>query len=447
MKDIKKPTSLDSKSNRIPLIRRSASLREGASVNRRLSEHDRQISARVESFERDGDIYPQRRRNLVKEKKGWKLEVYAGVVLLVLAVTTYLLTYVFNSAVVSIIPRSVNINQNSLITLDNTQSPIFEFYELSEKSSADIKKSNSVDIKSKARGQITIYNNYDEKPQKLVKNTRLQTPDGKVFRLDNAIIIPGKSAGVAGSVKVAVHADTYGEEYNISSTQMSIPGFKGTAKYAGFYAKNDSNMTGGDMGKRYTISIQDLKDVEAKLIPELESKLREKILAYNDNNYIAVRDSLNFIYENNYDDLVKQSDLKVYEQKVTAKMVIIKKDEFAKRLARLQMSDYNGVDRVLINSISDLKVNIAPDSSVDSNKSLYKGLSSTTVSVATEYKGSLKWKIDTDNIKKELVGKSITDFSAIMGKYAGVDTAKPTLSPMWSHTFPNNINKIKVELE
>ena len=294
MKDIKKSTGSDLRSNRIPIIRGASS------ASRRLSEHDKQISARVESFERDRDIYPQRRRNLVKEKKGWKLEVYAGVVLLALAVTAYLLTYVFNSAVVSIIPRSVNINQNSLITLDNTQSPIFEFYELSEKSSANINKSSSVDIKSKAKGQITVYNNYDEKPQKLVKNTRLQTSDGKVFRLDNAIVIPGKSATAPGSVKAAVHADTYGEEYNIVSTQMSIPGFKGTTKYAGFYAKNDSNMTGGDMGKRYTVSNEDLKDVEAKLIPELESKLREKMLAYNDNNYIAVRDSVNFIYENNF---------------------------------------------------------------------------------------------------------------------------------------------------
>ena len=300
MKDIKKSTGSDLRSNRIPIIRGATS------ASRRLRDHDRQISDRVESFERDGDVYPQRRRYIAKEKKSWKLEIYSGLILLVLALLAYLLTYVFNSASVVVVPRSVDISQNSLITLNNLQSPIFGYYELSEKSSRDIKKSGSVDIKSKAKGEVTIYNNYDEKPQKLVKNTRLQTANGKVFRIDNAIVIPGKVAGIPGSTKVYVHADTYGEEYNIPSTQMSVPGFKGTAKYIGFYAKNEINMMGGDVGKKYTVSTQDLKDAEAKLVPELESKLREKMLAYNDNNYIAVKDSINFVYQNNYEELVKQ---------------------------------------------------------------------------------------------------------------------------------------------
>ena len=142
---------------------------------------------------------------------------------------------------------------------------------------------------------------------------------------------------------------------------------------------------------------------------------------------------------NNYEELVKQSDLKAYEQKVIAKMVIIKKDEFAKRLVALHMSDYNGVDGVKINNINDLKINIAPE--------FDKTVATSSVSVAVEYKGSIKWNIDVENIKKELVGKGITNFATILGKYAGVDTAKPSLSPMWSHTFPNSISKIKVELE
>ena len=312
MKDIKKSTSLDLRSNRIPIIR-------GASTaTRRLRDHDRQISSRVEEFEREGDIYPPRRRIVNKEKKTWKLEIYAAAFLIIIATGIYLLTYVFNSAIINITPRSVEISQNSLITLNNDKSTIFETYELSEKSSTDIKKSNSVDIKSKAKGEITIYNNYDSKAQKLVKNTRLQTADGKVFRVDNAVIVPGKNGNIPGSIKVMAQADTYGQEYNIAPTQMSIPGFKGTVKYAGFYAKNENAMSGGDMGKRFVISNQDLKDAETKLIPELESKLREKMIAYNDSNYIAVQDSIKFVYENNKDLLTKQDGLKVYELLLSA---------------------------------------------------------------------------------------------------------------------------------
>ncbi len=433
MKDIKKSTSSDLRSNRIPIIRGEPT------ATRRLRDRDRQISNRVEEFERDGNIYPPRRRAINKEKKTWRLEIYTTIFLMIVIGGIYLLTYVFNFAVINITPRSVEISQNSLITLNNNKSTVFETYELSEKSSTDIKKTNSIDIKSKAKGEITIYNNYDSRSQKLVKNTRLQTSDGKVFRIDNAVTIPGKSGDTPGSVKVMAYADTYGKEYNLVSTQMSIPGFKGTAKYAGFYAKNESPMTGGDMGKRFVISNQDLKDVETKLIPGLESKLREKMLAYHSDDYIAVADSLKFVYESNKDQLTQQDMLKTYEQTVKARITIIKKDEFAKVLATLHLSDYNGVDNVMIANIKDLKVNISEPS--------YKISSSTAVTIATEYKGNIKWSIDTENIKKDLLGKGIIDFSAIMGKYSGIDTAKPELSPMWLHTFPNSINKIKVKLD
>src|SRR3990167_11473072 len=49
-------------------------------------------------------------------------------------------------------------------------------------------------VEDKASGTITVYNDYSTAPQKLVKNTRFQTPEGLVFRAPAEVIIPGRSA-------------------------------------------------------------------------------------------------------------------------------------------------------------------------------------------------------------------------------------------------------------
>src|SRR3989344_1440911 len=43
----------------------------------------------------------------------------------------------------------------------------------------------------KAKGFLTIYNNYDTKSQILVVSTRFQSSDGKIFRLNEQVTVPG----------------------------------------------------------------------------------------------------------------------------------------------------------------------------------------------------------------------------------------------------------------
>jgi len=111
---------------------------------------------------------------------------------------------------------------------------LFIFSENDEK---EFKSTGQGKDEQMAKGIITIINNFSSAPQILVANTRFETPDGKIFRLDSRIVIPGATMKNGklepSSIDVNVTAATSGPEYNIiacnDNCKFTIPGFKGTS--------------------------------------------------------------------------------------------------------------------------------------------------------------------------------------------------------------------------
>ena len=132
----------------------------------------------------------------------------------------------------------------------------------------------------KARGVITIYNDFGTEPQSLVATTRFLTPDGKLYRLDSDITVPGAVKGgdgalTPGTIDAAVTADQPGEEYNIGPVdRFSIPGFQGSAKYDGFYGVSESSMKGGALGESKVPTDDDIESARAKAQSMIEDALK-----------------------------------------------------------------------------------------------------------------------------------------------------------------------------
>ena len=47
------------------------------------------------------------------------------------------------------------------------------------------------ELNEKARGSLTVYNEYSSSPQTLVATTRFESPEGKIFRIEKNIVVPG----------------------------------------------------------------------------------------------------------------------------------------------------------------------------------------------------------------------------------------------------------------
>ena len=143
---------------------------------------------------------------------------------------------------------------------------------------------------------MIIYNNFTSQNQKLIKNTRLETPEGLIFRIGESISIPGKKTengkNIPGQIEIAVYADSAGDEYNIGLTDFTLPGFKNDpARYKSFYARSKTKMEGGFSGVIKTISKVELESMKDVLEENLKKSLASQFELEKKNDFIAVKNS------------------------------------------------------------------------------------------------------------------------------------------------------------
>ncbi len=95
-------------------------------------------------------------------------------------------------------------------------------------------------VEQKAGGMVTIYNTSSAN-QPLVEKTRLLSPEGILFRIDDTVIVPA-----SGSVSVTAHADAVGKSGEIAASTFTIPGLNETLQKK-IYAKSIEAFTGGEV--------------------------------------------------------------------------------------------------------------------------------------------------------------------------------------------------------
>jgi hypothetical protein len=137
-----------------------------------------------------------------------------------------------------------------------------------------------------AQGTIKVFNNFDTNTQDLVVKTRFQTPDGKIYRLTKGITIPAATTGADGklqpaSIDAPVTADQSGDSYNSTDTslKLTIPGFKGTPRYDGFYGMMVSVTGGGSNGGTKVATDGDVDHAKQQMTTLLESSFRTALAA------------------------------------------------------------------------------------------------------------------------------------------------------------------------
>lgn len=143
---------------------------------------------------------------------------------------------------------------------------------------ADFIANGTSSVAVKATGELTIYNAFSSAAQPLVATTRFLSPDGKIVRLDSRVTVPGATIQngklVPSSVTASVTADGTGDTYNLpAGTKWTIPGFKGTTKYDGFYAVNKSTLAGGASGERAVATEGDITAAKTKSAASLKDAL------------------------------------------------------------------------------------------------------------------------------------------------------------------------------
>ncbi len=290
----------------------------------------------------------------------------------------------------------------------------------------------------KAKGQVTIYNNYSAASQPLVATTRVLSKEGKLFRLTEGVTVPGMSGDKAGAVTVSVIADKPGEDFNIGVSTFTIEGFKGNLKYEKFEAKSVKAMIGGgtaDASKKVSmVTAGDIENARKKTLEELENSLDQEIGQQLGEGKKIIIDSAEMSIEKAQSSHKEGATTNKFAYSVEQK---IKAIAFSKE----------EVDQVVV---AELEKEIGSGYELDLKTQVgyKKGIADFNENSLTIYveARTVAWPtIDLANVKSGVVGNGEEKIKQFLINYEGLDRAEIIFVPSWMSMVPTNDKKVQVE--
>jgi len=316
--------------------------------------------------------------------------------------------------------------------------------ELTQNFQATGKKSDS---NKKARGTITIYNEFSSSPQPLVATTRFLSEDGKIFRLDKSIVVPGMAnvggENKIGAIEVEVTADEAGAEYNIGPNRFSIPGFQGSGagKYEKIYAKSSKAMIGGGDSETEVVAISetDIANAKNELTSKIQESLKQKAKNQAGEEKNILEDAIvfndpNFSYSVQ-DGMVGESfEMSV---KANAKFIVFRKDHL-RRLAEEKVISSTGIQK---GQLSEDSINFEfgkSDTNFDETKMI----------IRVNVKAKILPSLNLEEMKMDILGKNEEDFVAYIRQFKELENAYINFNvPFRNGRIPSFPSRVDLSLD
>lgn len=296
------------------------------------------------------------------------------------------------------------------------------------------------DQAAKAEGMVTLYNEYNSSEQSLVRNTRLRTNDGKIFRLVNAATIPGATVQggkvtAAGTISVPVVADQAGVAYNIGPSEFTIPGFEGTDKYAKFRGVSTNSMAGGSAREGYVATAGDL-DIAKKALDEvLATAAKEEVEKNIPKGSVVLPSATQQTAPELSIDTPDADGKYTAHLKATFSVFVFSENDIA-ALAEHELSK-----RLLPTQKS------LPHTRVISYEGEVFGTNKATLSFTVKANELASGVVEVDELKKSLAGKGESEIRALLKEYDTMESAQVIFSPRWISLAPENTKRIIITIE
>lgn len=371
----------------------------------------------------------------------WSIATFS-ITLFLYAISSY-----FSTATVTITPKvaSVTLNDTFIAKKEALEGTLrYEVMTFQKKSSKQLEATETESSNIKASGKIVIYNNYGPATQRLIKNTRLESSSGLIYKIPESITVPGKKIvggkSIPGSIETLIFADEAGEKYNLKVSELKgdfkVVGFKGDKKYNLFYGRSKTDISGGSSGI--------VKKVPAKLVlqtrNDLRASLKEEIIKEAQSlkpESSLLFDSAFFIDYATLPDSDLGGDKIGINESATFYGFIFDKTKLASYLAKEKISGYK-------ESPIDLVLNKDVEIGVSSNSKL-KPWEGDTVNISFKGKADFIWIYDKVVLQNKLAGQNKKELNSILSSDFSIKEAKGVIRPFWKRSFPSNSKKIKIE--
>ena len=412
-----------------------ASLRQRRAKKARENILDDELLREIEEGireEKGEKLFPPRRRR----RLGWILAAVSLIVLFFWSLNS------FSSVELKITPRQKRVEIDQLFegikSVSKEDKVRYEVMEMSYRKSYSAKSSGLKKISRKASGVVVIYNAFSSSPQGLVARTRLETPDGKIYRLPKSVVVPGaKVQGgkiIPSSVEVRVYADKPGEEYNIGLSDFTIPGFKGTARYEKFYARSKTKMTGGFEGVVSVVSKEDIAKARERLEAEIRDYLFSKIAKQVPEGYLLYNGAIKIAFEEaeNNPQAGEESDSFTYSLKGTAAAYLIHKQDLSRLLAEREIGE-DAVGKVRVENLPSLDFSLVEADDKNS-----------TIKFSLKGQALFVWNVDIDSLVRDLQNSSYDDYGSVFARHKNIERSEIVFKPKWWRRIPSDRDRIHI---
>ncbi len=294
---------------------------------------------------------------------------------------------------------------------------------------------------AKAAGKVVIYNEFSPENQPLVATTRLETADGKIFRITKNVVVPGVTKvgneTQPGAIEVDVVADNAGEDMNIGPSDFRISGFKNNpSKYEKFYAKSTKAMSSGSAGEAKVITASDIDKAKG----EITASAKKAAVA-------ALKQGLG-------------ADRKIFDDSVNVEVLSV------------ATSDNAGAEKEKISATAKVRASVLSFSQSDVKEMLKNDLERQGTSVGTisfdepinyilsdfdKQQKTLKFSakadanaisgVDIENFKKGILGKTNEEAQNYAKNFPTIQKTDISFWPFFVSRIPMNGGRVDVEVK
>jgi len=295
-----------------------------------------------------------------------------------------------------------------------------------EERSETISVEGGTEVNDIATGEVTIINNYSQN-QPLIKTTRLLTPDGKLFRLNETINVPA-----GGQVTVRVYADQPGKDFEIKPTKFTIPGlWEGLQD--DIYAESIAPFTGGTRTEK-SVTEDFINQISQALVTKVKANIEKTTYPQNGLVQIVLVGD-----EATWNSNVKPGDV-VENLTITVKIPVTTVT-FA----------LNDLESVAVNNLVAQTQSYQQFLSADLTSLEYKLIHVDTNDNSAELEVSLTGKSasrlqKTDLDISELKGKSYQELIQYLENLPGIESVSVNFTPSWLKKVPALQDHVYIEI-
>jgi len=361
---------------------------------------------------------------------------------IVFLITT--LAFLFDGTKITIEPRveTVSIDHSFSAEKSTTKEDAlpFEITILEDTVEKTVPGETTKEVTRKATGEVRIFNNHSTSAQKLLIETRLEAVDGKIYKTDKAVVVPGQrienGKTIPGSVEVSVTADEAGPSYNMDLSDFAIFGFKGSPKFKTFYARSTTPMSGGFTGVEYVVSEEESEALKISLLSDLKDKLLSKMQAEIPDTFFFYTNAT--FFESNNFEISSDTESGSVKGQISGSVaaVLFAKDALAKAITQKTISQYEG-EPVRIPDLENLGFNLE-------NKERLDILEVNKIIFSLKGNSTIVWLVDEDLLKTTLIGQKKKDFPGLLEQFSFIKKAEVSVRPFWKGTISQEEKDISI---